>query len=184
MQHAPRLEYVTLIRLLKERNMTSMTSATRARNGTSLTETFCKVALPIAGLLTAAIPLLTPMGPVAAGLMGVFMAGVAGFAYGGTINKRAPHETMPGYESYWANTQKKDRKIFGMVGAIFGAAIGIAAGTASDQREHLKSLPEIDAATPARTVTLTLADDHCKGKSSGYKQEITHEGKQFRLVCP
>ena len=163
--------------------MTSIVSKS-AKKTASLKDTFSKMALPLAGLLTVAIPYAVPMGPVGLSLVGALLLGAAGYAFGGTINKREPHEVSPDFESYWSHTQKGDKKVFAAVGAVLGVILGVGVGSASDSREHLKSLPEIDAATPVRNVTLTMADEHCKGKASGSKLAVTHNGKQYRLICP
>lgn len=161
-----------------------MTANTTGKQST-LKSTFMKLGVPVSGMLTMTLPLVVvPMGPLAAGLTGAFLMGAAGAVYGWNINDRSREGMIPGDEKYWARTKNRDMKAFGIFSAALGVALGAVIGTESDKREYLKSLPEIDAATPTRTVTLTLADEHCRGKALGETIEITHQGKQYRLECP
>lgn len=137
--------------------------------------------------LTLGIVIFAPvLGPVVATLAGTAAGALLG-AYFTWTQERAP--LFPGGKVERSPEEIKKSVRGGSVlgGAAFGIlalSFSLAGQWGAAQERRIDALPEIDPHTIVETKEIKLHERVCKRGAAGRQVEVTHDGQQYRLLCP
>lgn len=123
-------------------------------------------------------------GTAVSALTGAFLLASAGAIWGKVDNDYPVIADRDADPEEMKRKKVSDIKHVAIVSGLVGLFMGGLAGSAEEDMQNIKTLPELDPQTVLRIETVTAAHEYCTGGSQGNAIAVNYKGKEYRLQCP